>query len=61
MVISDTLLVGFFTELDGSDEIKMDESELSVAEWVKREDMVLEDSQISITYEMMNYFKEAMN
>ena len=39
----------------------MDESELSVAEWVKREDMVLEDSQISITYEMMNYFKEAMN
>ncbi|MBR1445159.1 MAG: NAD(+) diphosphatase [Firmicutes bacterium] len=54
---SDTLLVGFFAELDGSDEIKMDKNELSVAQWVKREDMVLEDSQISLTYDMMNYFK----
>ena len=56
--LSDTLLVGFFAELDGSDEIKMDKEELSVAHWVKRDDMVLQDSQISLTYEMMKYFKD---
>ena len=55
---SDTLLLGFFCELDGSDMITMDTRELSTAEWVSREDMEIKDDGISLTYEMMSVFKE---
>jgi NAD+ diphosphatase len=34
--LSDSLLMGFWCELDGSDEITLDTNELSVAEWVDR-------------------------
>lgn len=54
---SDTLLMGFFCELDGSDQIKMDEEELSVAQWVKREDIWVEFDDISLTNEMIVHFK----
>ncbi len=54
---SDSLLLGFFCELDGSGNIILDEKELSEAEWVAREDMEVEDDGISLTYEMMNYFR----
>lgn len=53
---SDTLLFGFFCELDGSGEIVVDKKELSQAEWVAREDMEIKDDGISLTYEMMDYF-----
>lgn len=55
---TDTLLMGFFCELDGSDQIKMDEKELSVAEWVSREEMDIKPDGISLTNEMMMKFKE---
>ena len=54
---SDTLLLGFFCELDGSGEIRLDGIELSEAEWVARNDMKMKDDGISLTYEMMDYFK----
>lgn len=54
---SDTLLMGFFCELDGSDQIKMDEEELSAAQWVKREDIWVEFDDISLTNEMIVHFK----
>lgn len=55
---SDSLLVGFFCQLDGSDKVKLDEEELSVAEWINREDMDTVLDGISLTNEMMMQFKE---
>ena len=52
------LLTGFFCEADGSTEIKMDENELQYAEWVKREDVVLQPGRNSLTNEMMMAFKD---
>lgn len=54
---SDTLLMGFFAEVDGDRTIRLDETELSVAKWCKRED-VPEDDGISLTREMMRIFRE---
>ena len=55
---SDTLLMGFFCELDGSDKIKMDEEELSVAQWCNREDVPVQEENISLTSEMMCRFRQ---
>lgn len=57
---TNTLLVGFFCDLDGSDDIDMDENELSVAEWLTRDEIPREsaDPSISLTGEMMKEFKE---
>ena len=53
---TDTLLVGFYCELDGSDEIKMDESELCVAEWKSREELDVKSNDLSLTNEMIVNF-----
>lgn len=53
-----TLLFGFFVEVDGSTAIKLDEQELSVAEWVDRKDVPHGDAEISLTREMMTVFYE---
>lgn len=55
--VADDLLAGFFCEADGSLEIHRDESELSVAEWKKREEVILQPDQLSLTNEMMTIFK----
>lgn len=56
---SGSLLLGYFAELDGSDEIQLDEEELSEARFIKREDMTdIEDDGITITRAMMRAFKE---
>lgn len=55
---SDTLLLGFFCELDGSDNILIDNHELSEAMWIDRENMDTKDDGISLTYEMMMCFKK---
>ena len=52
------ILVGFFCEADGDDEIKMDEDELKYAAWVKREDIMLQPNNLRLTNEMMKVFKE---
>lgn len=54
---SDTLLVGFFCELDGEDKIVLDQDELSLAQWFAREDIPAEDDDCSLTNEMMMAFK----
>ena len=56
--LSGCLLVGFFAELDGSDEITLDEEELSEALWLTRDEITLERDDISITREMIMWFKE---
>ena len=52
------ILTGFFCEAEGDAAIHMDENELKYAEWVKREDIVLQPNKMSLTNEMMTIFKE---
>ncbi len=54
---SESLLFGFFCELDGEDKIRLDEQELALAEWVEREDITVEPDDLSLTNEMMLAFK----
>ena len=56
--VVDDILAGFYCELDGTDKITRDEGELSVAEWVRRENVVLQPDNLSLTNEMMTLFKE---
>ena len=52
------MLAGFYCEADGDGEIRMDENELKYAEWVRREDVVLQPNDLSLTNEMMKRFKD---
>ena len=54
------LLAGFFCEVEGDNAIRMDENELKYAQWVKREDIVLQPGRISLTNEMMDMFKKGL-
>ena len=51
------ILVGFYCDACDTD-IKMDDSELKYAQWTKREDIVLQPNDLSLTNEMMRMFKE---
>lgn len=54
---SDTLLMGFFAELDGSDHIVLQEEELTEAVWFQRDEIPLNESKISLTNEMIELFR----
>lgn len=54
---SDTILAGFFAELDGDDKIILQEDELSLGVWVNRRDIPPEELKISLTGEMMEQFR----
>ena len=56
--VSADLLAGFYCEVDGDDTIRMDRSELKYAEWVARQDIVLQPSEYSLTNAMMKAFKK---
>jgi NAD+ diphosphatase len=55
----DDLLVGFYCEVDGDPTIDLDTSELKSGIWTKREDIVLQPDELSLTNEMMKMFKES--
>ena len=55
---TDSLLFGYFCELDGDDTIRLDTNELSQAGWYTREEITLEDDYLSLTREMILQFKE---
>lgn len=55
--LSDTLLLGFFCELDGEEDITLDREELALAEWFEREEIPVEPEDFSLTNEMMMVFK----
>ena len=59
--IAQDILVGFFCEAEGDDEIRLDESELKSAQWLKRDEIELQPDSISLTNEMMKMFKEGKN
>lgn len=52
------LLLGYYCELDGEDEIHMDQEELSAAEWVDYRDIPDNVEGLSLTAEMMEYFRD---
>lgn len=55
---TDTLLFGFFCDLDGSDALRVDHKELSMAQWMDRKDLPDDPEQASLTMEMMTLFKQ---
>ena len=58
---SDTLLAGFFCELDGDDTIHLQLEELSVGVWMKRSEIPKTDNNISLTSEMIEMFRTNPN
>ena len=52
-----SLLLGFYADLDGSPEIVLDQNELSEGVWLPRSEMPLESLPISLTYEMIDVFR----
>lgn len=54
---SDSLISGFFAELDGPDQIRLDRDELSEAVWISREEIPKRNDQVSITAAMMEAFR----
>ena len=59
--IVDDILVGFYCDVDGDDNISMDQGELKVAEWRARDEIELQPDDYSLTNEMMKMFKEGKN
>jgi NAD+ diphosphatase len=51
------LLMEFYCEAEEDSVIRMDTNELKYAEWVRREDIVLQPNDLSLTNEMMKQFK----
>ena len=56
--IAQDVLMGFFCEADGDCEIRMDTDELKYAEWVPREEIILQPNNLSLTNEMMKVFRD---
>ena len=56
-VFTDSLLMGFFAQLDGSSEIRLQESELAEARWFSRDALPTNHSEISLTGEMIETFR----
>lgn len=54
---TDTLLLGFYCDLDGDAQIRIDEEELSLGEWLSPEEIPMEYDGISLTNEMIMRFK----
>ncbi len=60
-VFTDSLLMGFYCELEGSDRITLQKSELSEAGWFSRKEIPEDYSNISLTGEMIQRFRCAGN
>ncbi len=56
--LSETLLFGFYAEVEGSREIHLDEQELSVGVWMERDQIPVTYTGDSLTNEMIMRFKE---
>ena len=52
------ILAGFFCDVDGGDTVTLDECELSSAIWTRREDIVGQPDDMSLTNEMMKMFRD---
>lgn len=59
-VFTDSLLMGFFCELDGDGKITLQEDELAEAEWFERKNLPDDHSGISLTGEMIEVFRKGL-
>ena len=56
--VDGNILMGFYCDVDGSDDIHIDEEELSMAGWYPRNNLPAQDDGISLTREMIRVFGE---
>ena len=56
--VVDDILMGFYCDVDGDDTIRLDHDELKEGKWFTREEVQLQDTDFSLTNEMMKMFKE---
>lgn len=56
--IDGNVLMGFYCDLDGDDTIRLDETELALAQWHDRHKLPAHDDGISLTREMIRVFEE---
>ena len=56
--VAGNLSIGYFCDLDGDDQVRLDENELASAEWFDRNDLPAKDDGISLTREMIRIFGE---
>jgi len=56
--VDGNVLMGFYCDLDGADEIRLDTQELSLAQWHPRNALPAKDDGISLTREMIRVFEE---
>ena len=56
--VDGNLLLGYYCDLDGEDNIELDRSELAMADWFDRHDLPAKDDGISLTREMIRVFGE---
>ena len=56
--VAGNLSIGYFCDLDGDDQVHLDENELASAEWFDRNDLPAKDDGISLTREMIRIFGE---
>jgi NAD+ diphosphatase len=54
---SSSLIFGFFVELDGNDSVKINTKELAEAVWVHRDELPANDSTLSLTWTMIEAFR----
>ena len=54
---TDTLLTGFYCELDGDPDITLDHNELCEGVWLSREEIPSRENDISLTAEMIERFR----
>lgn len=54
---TDTMLIGFYCDLDGDDTIRIDESELKEGFWQRREEITPRAGDVSLTSEMIERFR----
>lgn len=60
--VSDSLLMGFYCDVEGNPQPHPDQKELAEAVWFHRADLPVEDpNQISLTQEMILAFRESRN
>lgn len=58
--LANDILAGFYCDVDGNSDIRMDENELKLARFMSREEIVLQPDSYSLTNEMMKRFKDGL-
>ena len=56
--VDGNLLLGYYCDLDGSDQIRLEQDELAMADWFDRDNLPAKDDGISLTREMIRVFGE---